>query len=105
MKSFKKLGTTVLAILLAVCLFTFYSTRDSRPAAPQNSAASRQVLVDASRLQTALRLAPLAATPDEQGQAREAWRLAEHELDLTFAAAMRAAGAEAALPITGPCGS
>ena len=46
----------------------------------------------------------MAATPDEQGQAHEAWRLADHELDLTFAAALREAEAEAAaaLPASGP---
>jgi small-conductance mechanosensitive channel len=106
MKSLKNLPVVALAILLAACLFTYYSTRDSaRPAAPQkNSAAAGQPLVDTSLLQTALKLAPLAATPDEQGQAHEAWRLADHELDLTFAAALREAQAEAeaALPTSGP---
>ena len=60
--------------------------------------------MDTSLLGTALRLAPSAATPDEQGQAHEAWRLADHELDLTFAAALREAEADAgaALPANGP---
>jgi small-conductance mechanosensitive channel len=110
MKSFKNLPALVLAILLVACLFAYYSTRDSaKPAAPQKKAAAAgQPLVDTRLLQTALRLAPLATTPDEQGQAREAWRLADHELDLTFAAALRQAEAdakaEAALPATGPLG-
>jgi small-conductance mechanosensitive channel len=105
MKSSKNLPAVVLAILLAACLFTYYSTRDSaRPAAPQKKSAAAEQLVDTSLLQTELKLAPLAATPDEQGQAHEAWRLADHELDLTFAAALREAeaGAAAALPATGP---
>ena len=102
-KLFKNLPAMVLAILLAVWLFAYYSTRDSAsPTASQKSEAAEQPLVDTTLLQSAVRMAPLAATPDEQGQAREAWRLADHHLDLTFAAAMREAQAEAALPATGP---
>jgi small-conductance mechanosensitive channel len=93
----------VLAILLAATLFAYYSTRDSAtPTAPQKSAAAEQPLVDTSLLQSAVNLAPSAATPDERSQAREAWRLADHELDLRFAAAMRDAEAEASLQATGP---
>jgi small-conductance mechanosensitive channel len=93
----------VLAILLAASLFAFYSTRDSAtPTAPQKSAAAEQPLVDTSLLQSAVNLAASAATPDEKTQAREAWRLADHELDLRFAAAVRVAEAEASLRATGP---
>ena len=93
----------VLAILLVVCLFAYYSTRKSAtPTAPQKPVAAEQPLVDTSLLQGVVKLAPLAAVPDEQVLAREAWRLADHELDLTFAAAMREAEAEATLPATGP---
>ena len=106
MKSFLNLPAMVLAILLTACLVTFYSTRDSNQPAAQSakSAAVEQPLVDTSQLQTVLRLEPSAATPDEQAQAHESWRLADHELDLTFAAALRQAQAEAeaALPATGP---
>lgn len=93
-----------LAILLAGCLFAWYSTRDSaKPAAPpKNAAAAGQSLVDTRLLQTAHRLAPLAAAPDEQEQALEAARLADHELDLAFNAALRDAEAAAAAPATGP---
>ena len=95
----------VLAIMLAACLFTYYSTRDSaKPAAQEKNPSAEQPLVDTSQLQTVLKLEPLAATPDEQGQAHECWRLADHELDLTFAAALREAQveAEAALAATDP---
>lgn len=106
MKVPKNLMAVALAILLAACLFTYYSTRDSaKPAPPpKKSAAADQPLVDTSLLQAALNLAALAATPDEQAQAHEAWRLADHELDLAFAAALREAQAEAeaALPASGP---
>jgi small-conductance mechanosensitive channel len=95
-----------LVVLLAGCLFAYYSTRDSRKptAAPKNAAASEGSLVDKNLLQTAHRLAPLAATRDEQEQALEAARLTDHELDLAFAAALRdaEAAAAAAVPSTGP---
>jgi hypothetical protein len=103
MKSFRNLPAVVLAILLVACLFAYYSTRDSAPLNPaQKSTSAEQPLVDTSLLQTAVKLAPLAATSDEQARAREAWRLADHELDLRFAAALLEAEAEAALPATGP---
>ena len=104
MKLSKNLPALVLVILLAGCLFAYYFTRDSaRSLMSQNkSAVAEESLVDTSLLQTALRVSSLAATTDEQAQAREAWRLADHELDLTFAAAMRDAEAEAELPATGP---
>src|SRR5439155_22953486 len=105
MESLKNLPAIVMAILLAACLFTYYSTRDSaRPAQQNQPAAADQPLVDTSLLQTALKLSASAATLAEQAQAHEAWRLADHELDLTFAAALRAAAAEAgaALPATSP---
>jgi small-conductance mechanosensitive channel len=96
MKPSKHLLALVLAILLAVCLFTYYSARDSAaPPAHQKNAGTSDPLVDTSLLQAALKLAPLAATLDEQGQAREAWRLADREVDLSFAAALREAQAEA----------
>ncbi len=102
MKPLKNVPAFVLAILLAVCLLTYYSMRDSANPPPRDSAAAEQPLVDTSLLQTAVKLAPFAATPDEQAQAHEAWRLADHALDLTFAAALREAQAEAELPANGP---
>jgi len=103
MKPPRNLPAVILAILLAASLFAYYSTRDSgTPVAPQKSAAAEQPLVDRSLLQSAVNLAASAATPDEQIQAREAWRLADHELDLRFAAVMRDAEAQASLPATGP---
>jgi small-conductance mechanosensitive channel len=103
MKSPRNLPAVILAILLAASLFAYYSTRYSAtPTAPQKSAAAERPLVDRSLLQSVVNLAASAATPEEQTQAREGWRLADHELDLRFAAAMRDAQAEASLPATGP---
>ena len=91
MRVSRYLSAFVLVILLTACLLAYYYTGDAaKPATPQNnSAAAEQSLVDTSLLQTALKLLLSAATPDEQAQAREAWRLADHELDLAFAAALR----------------
>src|ERR1035438_6955919 len=47
--------------------------------------------VDLQPLHTAQSLASLAVTRDEQDFARQAVQLADHELDLAFAAALRAA--------------
>ncbi len=89
-------ASLAVAILLAACVAAYlYSLRSQPSAATQNSADAAQASVDTSLLQTAVSLAPLAATADEQANAREAWRLADHELDLAFAWALRQAGAEA----------
>src|SRR5260370_36363243 len=40
------------------------------------------------QLQTAQSLAPFATGPEEQGLARDALRLADHEVELAFAAAL-----------------
>ena len=101
MRALKQLPAIALAALLIACLVFYYNTRDrGAPAARPNAA--DQPLVDTSLLQTAVNLAALAATPDEQAQAREAWRLADHELDLRFAAAMREAEVQATVQPQGP---
>ncbi len=104
MKRPKHLPALVAAILLAACLLAWFSTRNSTGSgtSQNKSAQAEQSLVDTSLMQTALKMSFLAATTDEQAQAREAWRLADDELDLTFAAAMREAEAQAELPPTGP---
>src|ERR1035437_9285827 len=48
-------------------------------------------LVDERPLPTARALAALAITPEEQRLAQEAARIADHEVDLAFADALRAA--------------
>src|ERR1043165_10265819 len=48
-------------------------------------------LVDSQPLLTAQRLAALATTPEEQEFARNAWRVADHEVDMAFAAALHQA--------------
>jgi small-conductance mechanosensitive channel len=86
-----------LAILLAVCLAFEWTTRDAMQHLPSTSnqgAAARNprnTLVDQTPWQTAQALAPLAVTAEENQLAREAERLADHEVDQAFAAALREA--------------
>jgi len=47
-----------------------------------------QAAVDMHQMQTAMALAPLAATPEEQDRARDGLRAADHEVDFAFAAAL-----------------
>jgi small-conductance mechanosensitive channel len=58
-----------------------------------NAATPAEPLVDQKPLQTARALAPLAATPEAQNYAHEALKLADYEVDLAFADALRDAAA------------
>jgi len=58
-----------------------------RKAAPKQ----REQIVDQRPLQTARSLVPLATTPEEQRIVHQAIRLADHEVDLAFADALRSA--------------
>ena len=88
-----------LLALLTVCLVFLWSTRDAmsnlpflnRPVGSQSFATGRKNLVDLSPWQTAQALAPLAVSAEETEYAREAERLADHEVDQAFAAALRLA--------------
>ena len=96
MKGLKYLPAAVLAILLVFCVVAYYSTRvKTAPAAKQQAAAAEVQPVNTSLLETAIGLATLAATPEEQAQAHEAWRLSDQELDLHYAGAMIDAQEEA----------
>jgi len=65
-----------------------HSQRGPRAGAPQS-------LVDLQPWQTASALAPLAVSSEENEYAREAERLADHEVDQAFAAALRQARLDA----------
>jgi len=58
---------------------------------PPNQAPSP---VDMRQMQTAMALAPMAATPEEQDLARAALRAADHEVDFEFAAAVYQAASQ-----------
>ncbi len=59
--------------------------------ASKTTAQSTAPIVDQKPLQTARKLSALASTPEEQDLAHQALRLADYEVDLAFAAAMREA--------------
>jgi len=104
MKLFKNLTVYVAALLLAACLIAAYLTRDvpaSRVTAKKPAATIQSSPVDERLLQTARQMSSLADTRDEQNLAGEALRLADHEVDQAFAAALREAAAESP-PASGP---
>ena len=85
----------VLALLAGVGL---YVTRDSAQTRIAQKT-TRRPLVDEEPLQTAREVAKLASTWDEQRLAQQAIRLADHEVDLAFADALRDAAEH---PVTTP---
>ena len=101
-------GRAVLVVIaagvLAVCLLASYLTRGAMANLPfltgQGGAAS-QGLVDQRPWQTAAALAPLTVSAEEKGFAREAERIADHEVDQAFAMALRQADMETRV-LTGP---
>jgi small-conductance mechanosensitive channel len=64
---------------------------------PRSSAASQETDVDQKPLDTARQLSTLAATAEEQGLAQDAVRVADHEVDLAFASALRTASQQPAV--------
>ena len=63
----------------------------SRPPGRSGRDRARKTIVDLRPWQTAQALAPLAVTAEEKEFARNAQRLADHEVDQTFASALRQA--------------
>jgi small-conductance mechanosensitive channel len=79
--------SVTLLLLAGITAIGVVMTRDST----RSSGATASPLVDDTPLKTARSLAPRATTPDEQRFAQEAARLADHEVDLAFADALREA--------------
>jgi small-conductance mechanosensitive channel len=105
MRSWKNLPAALLALLLIACIAAYFATGSEGGgpgAAPASApaAGAQPSLMDERLLETAKRLAASADTADEQELAREALRLADHELDLAFATALREAA-----QFTPPAGS
>ena len=94
-----KIFAALLLVFLAVTGYGLWATRppaSSTPvgalrAVPQAESAAQGSLpaIDETTLLTAQRLARLATTPEEVPLARTALQLADHELDLAFAGALR----------------
>jgi len=100
----------VLVALLALCLVFSWTTRDAmghlsflnRKNRNPGVDGSKRTVVDLRPWQTAQALAPLAATAEEKEFARDAERLADHEVDQAFASALRQATLQAQhLTLTG----
>ncbi len=106
MKEFHRLAIAVPAILLAVCLAASFYTRGAMAHMPfldthGASSGAPGNLVDQRPWQTIQSLAPLAVSAEEQALAREAERLADHEVDQAFALALRQASFQTHT-LTGP---
>jgi small-conductance mechanosensitive channel len=81
-----------LLALLVLCLAFAWATRDAMAHLPfLKRQGSQNALVDLRPWQTAQALAPLAVSSEEAEYAREAERLADHDVDQAFAAALRQA--------------
>jgi small-conductance mechanosensitive channel len=102
MKPHQKILLLVLALLLAATTAALFLTTDlghrTAPLAGRQSGPAESP-VDMQQMQTAMALAPLAATPEEQDRARDALRMADHDVDFEFAAALFQA-ASAKVPST-----
>src|SRR5437899_1629757 len=94
MRSRQKISAVVLVLLLGAVVYGLIRTTEPQavPSSQDNGkhgVPSRVPLIDQSPLKTAQRLAQLATTPEERPLAEEALRLADREVDLAFAAALR----------------
>src|SRR5882672_12207841 len=89
------LGLYALLVLMGATVAGWLWTREPAsgpaPTTTARGTAAAAPLVDQSPLKTAQTLSAFAATPEEQRLAQEAVRLADHEVDLAFAEALRRA--------------
>ena len=101
------LSLLALSGLLAMCLAFSWTTRDAmahlpflkgQKAQPGLGASNQATIVDLHPWQIAQALAPLAVSSEEEEYAHEAERLADHEVDQAFAAALRQASAQHLAP-------
>ncbi|HET7209422.1 MAG TPA: mechanosensitive ion channel domain-containing protein [Terriglobales bacterium] len=76
-------------LLLVVVALILTGTPQKSASNSNTTRANQGTLVDQRPLQTARSLAGLATTPEEQSLAQETLRLADHEVDLAFADALR----------------
>ncbi len=97
----------VLLSVLALCIAFTWTTRDAMAHLPflkghrdqqDLTAATQTTLVDLHPWQIAQALTPLAVSREEVEHAREAERLADHEVDQAFATALRQASAQHLAP-------
>ena len=93
MREWKRLWVVVPAVALLGLVIAWAMTRGAMEqlAFLRRNASGEQNLVDQRAAQTAMTLAPLAVSAEEQGFAQQAVRLADHEVDQAFAQALRMA--------------
>ena len=91
MRLMQKISTLVLVLLLAVAGAAWWKTAPPTASVTKQKAAALAAaeLVDQSTYTTAQRLALLAETPEEQGYAQSALRVADHALAFAFTTALR----------------
>lgn len=96
MRALQKTAATVLLASLAAALYGIWATYQPPPPelgkqepASRSSGVDAEIAVDERTLRRAQRLSALASTPEELQYAQTATQLADHELDVAFAAALR----------------
>jgi small-conductance mechanosensitive channel len=107
MRALQKTAAGVLAVALLATIYGIWATYQPPPpelskqeSAAAPAAADAAAAIDERTLRRAHRLASLANTPEELPYAQSATQLADHELDVAFAAALRQI--EAHPPVLGP---
>ncbi len=106
MKSSQKILLLLCLVLLAAAAAGVVLTRGTsslpfgqrRPEQTAAKGAAPLALVDQQPLSTARELSRLATSPEEQPLAKEAIRIADHEVDLAFAVALRQAAEKPVVP-------
>ena len=88
----------LLAVAIAITAFLITGAWLPAPAGGAQAPADKAPLVDQRPLQTARKMAALASAPEEQRIAQEILRIADHEVDLAFADALRSATQHPAQP-------
>jgi small-conductance mechanosensitive channel len=89
-------GLAVLFVMLLLCLLSSWMTRDAVAYLSfLRSQNNKKPLVDLSAWQTIQVLAPMAISTEERGYANDATRLADHEIDQSYALMLRLASLQA----------
>ena len=96
MRALQKTAAGVLAVALIATFYGIWATYQPPPpelskqeSAGRPATGDGTVTIDERTLRRAQRLSSLATTPEEQQYAQSATQLADHELDVAFAAALR----------------
>ncbi len=95
-----RLVVPLIVVLLLATAAGLYFTSEWHAAGPRKAAAAAEALatVDLSLMRTAQELSRLSVSPEEQELAKEALRLADHDTDVAFAAALRDAADHPIVP-------